>query len=226
MLFTNYQIIIPARKGSKRFPGKNKALLQGIPLIQHSVQFALDEGVLPEQIWVNSDDEEILLLAKNLGVNSYARLPHLADDYASTASVLEDQVVFFKENQLASDAIILLQVTNPLRPKGLIRNAVQLFEQSTRSSLCTFSALNKKFGAIQDQLFIPKNYSPGQRMQDLEPLYFENGLLYISTSSLILDQKMIIGEDVYPMVIDHVYAQVDIDEPDDLLLAEFLIDKS
>jgi 2-phospho-L-lactate guanylyltransferase (CobY/MobA/RfbA family) len=37
---------------------------------------------------------------------------------------------------------------------------------------------------------------------------------------------MIIGEDVYPMVIDHVYAQVDIDEPDDLLLAEFLIDKS
>jgi N-acylneuraminate cytidylyltransferase len=39
-LTKNYIIIIPARGGSKRLPGKNIALLGGIPLISHSIRFA------------------------------------------------------------------------------------------------------------------------------------------------------------------------------------------
>lgn len=221
-----FQIIIPARKGSKRFPGKNKAFLDGKPLIQHSIDFALCEGISPSQIWVNSDDEALLDLAEKSGVKSYARSARLADDYASTAAVLEDHVAFFQRNQIPCDAVILLQVTNPLRPKGLLKNAIESFKESKRSSLCTFSRLNKKFGAIDDHLFLPRNYFPGQRMQDLEPLYFENGLIYVSSAELILDQKRIIGEDVFPLVMDHIFAQVDIDEPEDLLFAKFLLENT
>ena len=221
-----YQLIIPARMGSKRFPGKNKILLQGKPLFQHSIDYALSEGVLPSHIWVNSDDEDILELTQKIGVQFYSRPNHLADDFASTASVLEDQARWFQENRIEFDGIILLQVTNPLRPSGLLREAIKSFEESGRSSLCTFSRLNKKFGAIRDHLFLPRNYMPGQRMQDLEPLFFENGLVYISSLDLIINHKKVIGDDVYPLLVEHVFAQVDIDEPDDLLLAEFLIEKS
>ena len=221
-----FQIIIPARKGSKRFPGKNKTILEGKPLIQHSIDFAIREGVTPSQIWVNSDDEEILALADKSGVNSYIRSQHLADDFASTVAVLEDQIAFFRLNQIPCDAVILLQVTNPLRPSGLLKNSVKLFEESQRSSLCTFSRLNKKFGAINDNFFLPRNYLPGQRMQDLEPLYFENGLIYITLAELIMNHQRIIGEDVYPLVMDHIFAQVDIDEPEDLLFAKFLLENT
>lgn len=218
----NLKVIIPARKGSKRFPGKNKVLLNGKPLFQHSIDYAISEGILPENIWINSDDEEILELGSHFGIRAYSRNSRLADDFTPTVNVLEDQLNYFQEHRINCDAVVLLQVTNPLRPEGLVRKALQVFEQSSTSSLCTFSPLNKKFGTIKDSHFEPKNYSPGQRMQDIEPLYYENGLLYISSSKLILKEKKIIGDDVYPFVVDHVFANVDIDEPNDLLLAEFL----
>lgn len=224
MSLLNYQVIIPAREGSKRFPGKNKTLLAEKPLFQHSIEFALKEGMQANQIWINSDDEELLDLAKEFHVNVYRRAAALADDVTSTAAVLQDQVLFFKNQNIACDAVILLQVTNPLRPKKLLSESLALFNSSERSSLCTFSQLNKKFGTIDKGFFFPKNYLPGQRMQDLEPLFFENGLLYITKVDLLLRDKKIIGDDVLPMVIDHIYAQVDIDEPDDLIFAKYLIE--
>lgn len=224
MSLLNYQVIIPARKGSKRFPGKNKTHLAGKPLFQHSIEFALKEGIPANQIWINSDDEELLELAKGFHVNTYRREEALAGDLTSTAAVLRDQVVFFQNKNIACDAVILLQVTNPLRPAELLSKSLEIFNSSDRSSLCTFSRLNKKFGSIDKDYFFPKNYLPGQRMQDLEPLFFENGLLYITKVDLLLQAEKIIGDDVFPMVMDHIYAQVDIDEPDDLILAEYLIE--
>ena len=62
----------------------------------------------------------------------------------------------------------------------------------------------------------------GQRSQDIEPLYFENGLLYIILSSLILENK-ILGNNNTPFVVDHPYASVDIDVEEDFNFAEYII---
>ena len=70
--------------------------------------------------------------------------------------------------------------------------------------------------------FIPWNYQYGQRSQDMEPLYYENGLLYISKKETIL-QGAIIGEKMYPMIVDHLYGTIDIDTIDDLKYAEFIM---
>ena len=73
--------------------------------------------------------------------------------------------------------------------------------------------------------FIPYNYKIGQRSQDLEPLYYENGLLYITKASLILEGK-IVGENNFPFIVDHPFAKVDIDSKEDLEYAEYLLNKS
>ena len=65
------------------------------------------------------------------------------------------------------------------------------------------------------------NYTIGQRSQDLEPLFFENGLLYISKSSLIL-RNIIISENAFPFEVNHIFANVDIDIQEDLDYAEYL----
>jgi CMP-N-acetylneuraminic acid synthetase len=216
-----YQVLIPARGGSKRFPGKNIVDLASIPLIEHSVNYALQ--VFPKKnIWVNSDDDEILNLVKKYDINIVKRPDNLADDFTPIVEVCQFQVNEFRLQSVLCDALILLQPTNPLRPKDLLYNAISEFELFNRNSLATFTSLNRKLGHIRNNYFYPSNYNPGQRMQDIQSDYFENGLLYISRVESI-EKGHIITEDVLPYIVDDIYAHVDIDLPDDLLFAEFLL---
>jgi CMP-N-acetylneuraminic acid synthetase len=217
----NYQVIIPARGGSKRFPQKNIHLLNGVPLIAHSILFAL-KSFDKTNIWVNTDDDEIALVADNYGVNITMRPKELGSDTASTADVLFFQSTFFYNNNIPCDAMILLQATNPIRPQNLIQFSISEFEKNNRNSLASFSSLNRKFGKINNSFYTPTNYKPGQRMQDIEPDYFENGLIYITKIDSI-QQKEIITLDVFPLLIDDEESLVDIDELKDMLFAEFLL---
>jgi CMP-N-acetylneuraminic acid synthetase len=217
----NYQVIIPARGGSKRFPKKNIHLLNGIPLIAHSILFAL-KTFDKNNIWVNTDDNEIALVADNYGVKITRRPMELGSDTASTADVMFFQGAFFITNNIPCDAMILLQATNPIRPSNLIQSAISEFEKNNRNSLASFSDLNRKYGKISESFYIPTNYKPGQRMQDIEPDYFENGLIYITKIASIL-QKEIITHDVFPLILDGEESSVDIDEKKDMLFAEFLL---
>ena len=219
-----YIVIIPARSGSKRFPNKNIHPLNGIPLICHSINFAIinfDKC----NIWVNTDSSIISDIVTPYGVNVYDRPQHLGSDYTSTIEVLKDQVESLISKNILFDAVILLQPTNPLRANSLIKEAIFKFENSNRSSLATFSKLNKKYGKIIEDFFLPTNYIPGQRMQDLSQEYFENGLIYITKVESILNNQ-IITSDTYPLVTEDDYSSVDIDYYEDLLFAEFLINKT
>jgi len=217
----NYQIIIPARGGSKRFPRKNIALLNNIPLIAHSINFGMENNI-KANVFVNSDDDEILNISKKFGANVVKRPPELATDTTPTVEVLKYQIEYFEKNNIPCDAVILLQATNPIRPRGIIEDAVRIFESNATKSLVSYSLLNKKFGTIKQNRFIPSNYLPGQRMQDIEKYYFENGLIYITDIKSIKLGK-IITDDAYPYIVDDLCANIDIDEPNDLVLAEAVI---
>ena len=219
----NYQIIIPARANSKRLPGKNMKVLGDKPLIQYSIDFAL-KHFSGETIWVNSDDLQIIKFAKQKGIRTLLRPKELATDFTSTADVLKFQVNYFKEKNIACDAIILLQPTNPFREDDLLKEALSNFKKRERNSLATFSVSEKKLGKIENNSFIPINYVLGQRSQDLEKSYFENGLLYITKCDSILEGK-VITEDVYPIICDTLEASVDIDHLEDFILAESLLKK-
>ena len=217
----DYKIVIPARANSKRLPGKNMKLLAGKPLIQYSIDYALNQFPL-DHIWVNSDDKGILDFAKKTGVQTILRPNNLANDFTSTVDVLKFQLDFFEKMNIKCDAIILLQPTNPFRNHELLKSAITKFEDNNRTSLATFSRLEKKIGKIKNNLFEPTNYYPGQRSQDLENDYFENGQLYITKSESIKLGE-IITEDVFPYISDSLEATVDIDYMEDFIFAESLL---
>ncbi len=216
-----YKIIIPARGGSKRFPRKNIFPLNGSPLIAYSIKYAL-KYFSSENIWVNTDDEEIKEIAEKFGVNVFVRSDKNGSDEASTADVLKEHSECFLKEGILFDAIILLQVTNPLRSPDLMQSAIIQFENSNRQSLATYSKLNKKYGSILHDYFIPGNYSFGMRMQDIAPQYFENGLLYIIRKDAVLRGE-VITTDTSPLIVDDIGASVDIDELNDIYFAEFLL---
>ena len=58
--------IIPARGGSKGLHRKNIKLLDGLPLICHSIKSALDSK-LGDRVIVSTEDKEIASISKDFG---------------------------------------------------------------------------------------------------------------------------------------------------------------
>jgi CMP-N-acetylneuraminic acid synthetase len=213
--------IIPARGGSKRLPQKNLKILGEIPLLVHSILYAKANKEIIDEVYVSTNDEDIKKIALEFGAKVIDRPENISGDLEPTVSALKNVL-----QQISDEVenVVILQPTNPLRPQNLLQEAFDKYQQENYDSLFTVSGNNQKFGKIQDQKFIPYNYEIGQRSQDLEPLFFENGLLYITKASLILDD-IIISENAFPFEVNHIFAEVDIDTQDDFDYAEYLYNK-
>jgi N-acylneuraminate cytidylyltransferase len=196
-------------------------LLGGKPLIVHSIDYAKANAHISDHIIVSTDDPFIKDVAVSQGVEVIERPAYLSDDNATTVSALKHVLETIKEEM---ENVILLQPTNPLRPQRLMAEAFQKFKDGNYDSLMTVTRSFQKFGKIENNRFLPFNYQPGQRSQDLDPLYYENGLLYITKASLILNEK-ILGKNNFPFIVDHPFAEVDIDFKKDLEYAEFLLER-
>ena len=212
--------IIPARGNSKRLPGKNTMFLGGIPLLVHSIKYAQQFSFI-DDIYVTTDNSEIKNIALQFGAKVIDRPSEISGDLEPTVSALK-HVLESLPNDIEN--VILLQPTNPLRPNNLLEEAFQLFENSHSDSLFTVSRNHHKLGKIINHKFEPFNYTIGQRSQDLEPLFFENGLLYISKANLIKND-IIISENALPLEVNHIFANVDIDTQEDFDYAEYLYNK-
>lgn len=214
--------IIPARGGSKRLPNKNVLDFGGIPLLVHSIMYAKANSSIIDAVYVSTNDDAIKKIALQYGAQVIDRPTALSDDTAPTVSALKHVLEVLDNTQIEN--VVLLQPTNPLRPESLLRDCYQIFQQNNCESLFTVSQSHHKLGKISNHRFVPFNYEIGQRSQDLEPLFFENGLLYLAKAALIV-QNTLISENAYPFKVHHIYATVDIDTQNDLDYAEYLIQK-
>lgn len=214
--------IIPARGGSKRLPNKNIKQLGKYPLIAHSILFAQKNNTIIDDIYVSTNDVEIKKVALKFGAKVIDRPEAISGDLEPTVSALKNVLENITDKV---SNVILLQPTNPLRPSNLIVEAFQDYQLGNYDSLFTVSQNFHKFGKIINNKFIPFNYTIGQRSQDLEPLFYENGLLYICKAKLILENK-IISENAYAKIVNHIFANVDIDTQEDFEYAEYLITKT
>ena len=211
--------IIPARGGSKRIPEKNIKLFAGLPLLAHSILYAQQNETLIDEIYVSTDIIEIKKIAIQYGAKVIDRPEHLSGDLEPTITALKHVLESIDCSDVES--VVLLQPTNPLRPQDLLKQAFEIYNNSNCDSLFTVSRNYQKFGKITANKYHPFNYTIGQRSQDLEPLFFENGLLYITKADLILN-GIIISENAFPFEVDHVFAKVDIDTLEDLYYADFI----
>ncbi|MEM0541973.1 acylneuraminate cytidylyltransferase family protein [Flavobacterium sp. j3] len=215
--------IIPARGGSKRLPNKNILLLDGIPLIVHSIIFAQKNAAIIDAVYVSTDDAKIKEIAIQYGAKVIDRPSKLAGDFEPTVCALKHCLEIINDKEIES--VILLQPTNPLRPENLLQETFEVYTDKSCDSLFTVTRNHQKFGKIVGSEYIPFNYEIGQRSQDLEPIYFENGLLYITKTKAILNDE-IITRNAFPYQVNHVFSTVDIDTKEDFDYAEYLLKKS
>lgn len=214
--------IIPARGGSKRLPNKNILNLDEIPLLVHSIKYAQVNNANIDAVYVSTNDEKIKEISLHYGAQVIDRPDTISGDLEPTITTIQHALSVLGST---IENVILLQPTNPLRPENLLKECFEKFENTNCDSLFTVSSNHHKLGKIVEEKFIPFNYEIGQRSQDLDPLYFENGLLYITKASCILNGN-IISKNALPYLVDHVFSKVDIDTQEDFDYAEFLIRNS
>lgn len=212
--------IIPARGDSKRLPNKNIKLLAGLPLLAYSIQYAKKHDFV-DAVYVTTNDENIKKVAMDYGAIAIDRPKELAGDFEPTVTALKHVLESIQDKV---ENVILLQPTNPLRPKEMLENAFKIYLENEFESLFSVSRNSDKLGVIKNKKFIPYNYNIGQRSQDLVPLYTENGLVYITKAHYILKEK-IITDKAHPFIMHHPFGKIDIDFLDDFDLAEFMIEK-
>ena len=213
--------IIPARAGSKRLPGKNSKLFNGLPLISWTIKAAL-ECQLFSDVWVSTDSEELAEISRSFGAQTpFIRPASLASDTSTTEDVILHAIDFFyNQHGRYPPWLMVLQPTSPLRNSEHINSALELFKTQESSFLVSTMVLNQPLQWLLDpngQLVLPQN-------KPFKPPYdygmVPNGAIYIAdTKSYIQNKTFYSKETIYfPMDIKE---SVDIDTMDDWKLALF-----
>jgi len=221
--------IIPARGGSKGIPRKNLAKINGRPLIEYSIKAALDVNQITDLI-VSTDDKEIADIARELGAQvPFIRPLELATDQAQSAPVVRHAVEFMEKLKgYKYDAVLMLQPTCPLRKSLHIKKALDIYQSSDYDSLVSVVSVSqhpyrmKKL--VGDKLinYIDQGFENMKPRQELPEVYIRNGAIYLCSRSVIMDKKVLVGQNCYGLVMND-FESVNIDRKLDLVLAETIL---
>ena len=217
--------IIPARGGSRGLPRKNVALLDGKPLIVHTID-AARAATEVDIVVVSTDDPEIAQISEAAGAWVIERPPAIAGDTASSESAVLHALGVLAENHgVRPEITVFLQCTSPLTMSEDIDQTVRaLVSTSADSALAVaqchqFLWRRSKAGSAEG---INHDSTIRQRRQDREPQYVETGAVYVMrTSGFQVSKHRFFGE-----IAMHVMPRArvwEIDDPTDFVVARALL---
>lgn len=206
--------IMPIKLKNERCPGKNIRLLGGKPLLLHELD-NLKETRLIDSINVFCSDESIVPFLPK-GIN-FVRRPTYLDLPASNFTQIFES---FKEEHEA-DIYVYAHATAPYITVDTMKQCIEAVKSGRYDS--AFCALK-----LQDYLWqdgMPLNFTADNlpRTQDLKPIFQETSGVYVFTKEVFEKYHRRIG--VKPFVKEVTFKEaVDIDNPEDFILAEALSD--
>ena len=221
--------LIPARGGSKGIKNKNIRLLNGLPLIGHSIASA-KASQLVDRVIVSTDDEAIRHVANDLGAETpFLRPSELSDDKAGMWGVIDHAFSWLKDSGDVCDVIVLLQPTSPIRTAGVIDKALNVFKSSRCSSLVSVSEVPHQFTPDsllkieQDYLVNAVESKKIYRRQDKSRFFARNGPSILITRRMTIERGDMYGDLILPFEMTR-HESIDIDEEEDFVLASLIKD--
>jgi len=223
-------VLILARGGSKRLPGKNIRLLGGRPLIGWSIDTGkLIPGVC--DILVSTDDAKIQDVAKGLGAYTpWLRPKELSLDNSSSVDAALHALDWYESKHGVVDGLLLLQPTSPFRRIEKIKKGIELFSVRDCNSVLGVSPTHahpKWTFTIENGALSPflSDHGLNTRSQDLESAYVVNGSFYLISPDALRQKKSFFIEGSLPLVIDSSIESLDIDTDQDWQYAEYCLNK-
>ena len=106
--------LIPARGGSKRLPRKNILPFLGKPMLQYSIEVALDSQKF-DAVVVSTEDDEIADIARSCGAIVSNRNSSLAGDTNTVVEVCVDFLKKEAQKDILWDQLVILYACAPMR---------------------------------------------------------------------------------------------------------------
>jgi CMP-N,N'-diacetyllegionaminic acid synthase len=220
--------IIPARSGSKGLPGKNIRSLLGKPLIAWSIEQALASKYIGV-VHVSTDSEEIASIARSYGAEvPFLRPATLATDTTSTADVLIHHLNALQTEGMTFDHLVLLEPTSPLRETSDIDAAFKKLSSVPQAkSIVGVAVVESQHPSfcvsLTDAGFLrSENDFKVLRRQDIQPLYYYEGSIYISEIPTFMQKKNFYHHDT----LGHIFPKwkaFEIDDITDFIIVEALL---
>jgi len=217
--------LIPARGGSKGFPGKNLALLAGIPLVGWAARLALRAAQYHpgSRVVCSTDDAAIADAAVTWGAEvPFIRPVELATDDASSIDVVRHALDHVEED---FGAVALLQPTSPLTAPKDVLAALELFSRSSSPVVavaeldhpvewCCRLGLDSRIEMIARETVARRQLAEGS--------FCPSGAIYVASPEQIRTRGFWTN-DTRGLVMPRERS-VDIDAPWDLAVAEAVLD--
>ncbi|MDD3948650.1 MAG: acylneuraminate cytidylyltransferase [Anaerolineaceae bacterium] len=231
---TEVLALIPARGGSKGIPRKNLRDFAGAPLIAYSIA-AAKQAERVTRVIVSTDDPEIADVARAWGAEvPFMRPAQFAQDDSTDLPVFEHALEWLEQNEnYMPDIVIQLRPTSPVRPIGLLDQAVELLLEHPEVDCVrgVVPSVQNPFkmwqidseGRLTQLLEVAGLREPyNAPRQALPQTYWQTGHIDAIRSNTILAKHSLTGDIILPLLIDPLYT-VDIDTPDDFLISAKLI---
>ena len=226
----NLLIIIPARKGSKRLPFKNKLLLGGKTLTERAVEAASIIGKelrKESKIIITSNDDEIL--AMDYGMREVIlekRDESLSQDATRMIDVMKNILARYGDERTL---VVLLQPTTPFRnAKRMAKYISLVFDKEEIEDRCIIATKTCQvkpahiYSRQSDKTLTPLLKEQAGKSINAQELgrYFElTGGLYAFWRDAFIRTGKIINGKIYNYRVCGKYS-IDIDGPKDMELAK------
>lgn len=205
--------VIPARRGSKRVPGKNIKPLAGKPLIAWTIEEAKKSKYL-DRIIVSTDDEAIATVARQCGAEvPFVRPSEIAGDEVRDFPVFKHALLWLAEHENFHPPIVVqLRPTSPLRTVEHIDLTIEALvarpdADSARTVTEPEQSPYKMYSIGGDGLLQPLMRLPGETeafnmpSQKLPKTYKHVGYVDAMWAKTILEKNSLSGERIIPVVL-------------------------
>lgn len=225
-------VLIPARGGSKSIPRKNIKLLNGIPLLAYSILAGRDAEWV-DRVIVSTDDDEIADIARSWGAEvPFLRPAELAGDHVTDLPVFLHALAWLGEKEKYEPEIVVqLRPTTPLRPRGLVDEAVVLLQNNPWAdsvrAVATAGQNPYKMWRIEQGKLVPlllsiEHEAYNMPRQSLPSVFWQTGHIDVIRRRTILETQSISGNNIVPLFVRPEFA-VDLDTLEQWQYAEHLL---
>jgi len=214
-------VIIPARGGSKGIPRKNLRSLAGKPLIYYAIKnaFSITHGAA--DVYVSSEDDEILTIASKFSAKTIKR-----DEINAGDKVTLDPVIYHAYLEIRKienkeyDLVITLQPTSPLLKAQSLNDAIaKLLNEGIDTLISGIYDTHLTWLKV-GQNFSP-NYEKRVNRQELPQLYKETGGFVISRANFIKETTRF-GKNIQIFPLGKSEA-IDIDDFEDWNICDYYL---
>ncbi len=229
----NVLVLIPARGDSKRIPKKNIRILNGKPLIQHTIDYAA-QSPIATRIIVSTDSQEIADISIKCGAESpFLRPKEISEDATSDYPVVEHCLNYLQlEDGWVPEVVIFLRPTQPYRIKGEIEKAIEILNKNkdidcvrTTQPVCYPPQWMKKINkeSLIEPFHVDMSEYQYTRSQELPQTVFCDGYVDAIRMDSLNKFKKIVAGNVYAIHRDNIYF-IDIDDEKDWEYAEYIFE--